>query len=219
MEEQDQQERRGGDVEELGRADLGVRVDVELLDGAAAQGHVIESVVAHRGADPGPLRGVRHRLDAGCRKSRPEQEALHQIGFHLQRKDLELLERLHERVAPVAPERLGERVRLDDGRHVGEEDAARAQHAGDGMVDRLRLLLAGGMGTVLLSYALLVPAAAVPQGEVVLHRLQCGDMAAHAINENVTKDGRTITCEWHNTPLFDANEGADLVSGGDALVR
>ena len=51
----------------------------------------------------------------------------------------------------------------------------------------------------------LVPAAAVPQGEAVLRRLQSGDMAAHAINENLTKDGRTITCEWHNTPLFDAN--------------
>jgi PAS domain S-box-containing protein len=51
----------------------------------------------------------------------------------------------------------------------------------------------------------LLPAAAVPQGEAVLRRLQRGDMAAHAINENLTKDGRTITCEWHNTPLFDAN--------------
>ena len=45
----------------------------------------------------------------------------------------------------------------------------------------------------------------MPQGEAVLHRLQCGDMAAHAINENLTKDGRTITCEWHNTPLFDGD--------------
>ena len=51
----------------------------------------------------------------------------------------------------------------------------------------------------------LLPAAAVPQGETVLHRLQSGDMAAHAINENLTKDGRTITCEWHNTPLFDGH--------------
>jgi PAS domain S-box-containing protein len=25
----------------------------------------------------------------------------------------------------------------------------------------------------------------------------------HAINENVTRDGRIITCEWHNTPLVD----------------
>ena len=32
-------------------------------------------------------------------------------------------------------------------------------------------------------------------------------MTAHAINENLTKDGRTITCEWYNTPLFDADGG------------
>jgi len=25
----------------------------------------------------------------------------------------------------------------------------------------------------------------------------------HSINENMTKDGRTILCEWHNTPLID----------------
>ena len=25
----------------------------------------------------------------------------------------------------------------------------------------------------------------------------------HSINENITKDGRTILCEWHNTPLID----------------
>src|SRR5262249_51397993 len=29
-------------------------------------------------------------------------------------------------------------------------------------------------------------------------------MEAHDINENVTRDGRSILCEWHNTPLFDA---------------
>jgi PAS domain S-box-containing protein len=30
-------------------------------------------------------------------------------------------------------------------------------------------------------------------------------MDAHAVNENVTKDGRTIICEWHNTPLQNAD--------------
>jgi two-component system, cell cycle sensor histidine kinase and response regulator CckA len=28
-------------------------------------------------------------------------------------------------------------------------------------------------------------------------------MSAHSVNENLTKDGRTITCEWLNTPLFE----------------
>ena len=35
----------------------------------------------------------------------------------------------------------------------------------------------------------------------ILERIRSGDMAAHSVNENLTKDGRTITCEWFNTPL------------------
>lgn len=38
----------------------------------------------------------------------------------------------------------------------------------------------------------------------IIRRLEQGDMAAHSVNENVTRDGRTIVCEWHNTPLRDA---------------
>ena len=49
----------------------------------------------------------------------------------------------------------------------------------------------------------LLPRSAWSAGEQVLGRLRAGDMAAHAINENLTKDGRTITCEWSNTPLLD----------------
>jgi PAS domain-containing protein len=30
-------------------------------------------------------------------------------------------------------------------------------------------------------------------------------MTVHSINENVTKDGRTIICEWYNTPLKEAD--------------
>ncbi len=32
-----------------------------------------------------------------------------------------------------------------------------------------------------------------------------GNTAAHSINENLTKDGKTIICEWINTPLLDEN--------------
>ena len=39
----------------------------------------------------------------------------------------------------------------------------------------------------------------------VIRRLESGDMHAHLINENRTKDGRIITCEWYNTPLIDPN--------------
>jgi len=38
----------------------------------------------------------------------------------------------------------------------------------------------------------------------------------HSINENMTKDGRTILCEWHNTPLID-DEGN--VIGVTSLVE
>ncbi len=41
-------------------------------------------------------------------------------------------------------------------------------------------------------------------GSEILHRLMSGDMAAHSVNENITKDGRTIIGEWHNTPLRNA---------------
>jgi PAS domain S-box-containing protein len=43
--------------------------------------------------------------------------------------------------------------------------------------------------------------AAWPEAEKILSRVQAGDMSAHSTNDNLTKDGRTITCEWINTPL------------------
>jgi PAS domain S-box-containing protein len=44
------------------------------------------------------------------------------------------------------------------------------------------------------------------QGDEIRHRLSSGDMAAHSVKENSTKDGRTITCEWFNSPLV-ADDG------------
>lgn len=45
-----------------------------------------------------------------------------------------------------------------------------------------------------------------PQSEKIVAdirvRLEVGDMNAHGLCEMVTKDGRPIICEWHNTPLF-----------------
>jgi PAS domain S-box-containing protein len=49
----------------------------------------------------------------------------------------------------------------------------------------------------------ILPPAARGVTEMMLSRLRAGDMTAHSVNENLTKDGRTITCEWNNTPLFD----------------
>jgi|SRR5579883_360891 len=52
-------------------------------------------------------------------------------------------------------------------------------------------------------YERFVPRSFQQPGEDVLNRIQTGDMEAHSVNENLTKDGRTITCEWFNTPLMD----------------
>ncbi len=51
----------------------------------------------------------------------------------------------------------------------------------------------------------------------ILERIRAGDMAAHSVNENLTKDGRTITCEWFNTPLLadDGRFGGLLCLGRD----
>jgi len=37
----------------------------------------------------------------------------------------------------------------------------------------------------------------------IVRRLRAGDMQAHGVNVNRTRDGRLITCEWFNTPLTD----------------
>jgi PAS domain S-box-containing protein len=54
-------------------------------------------------------------------------------------------------------------------------------------------------------YALIVPKDAETRVENVWLRLLAGDASAHSVNENQTRDGRTILCEWTNTPL----RGAD----------
>jgi two-component system, cell cycle sensor histidine kinase and response regulator CckA len=46
-----------------------------------------------------------------------------------------------------------------------------------------------------------------PRCQGIVRRLRAGDMAANAVNDNLTKAGRTITCEWYNTPLM-SDEGA-----------
>lgn len=54
-------------------------------------------------------------------------------------------------------------------------------------------------------YAKYVPRAFWKEAEEIRARIRAGDMEAHSINENLTKDGRTIVCEWFNTPLIDAD--------------
>jgi PAS domain S-box-containing protein len=50
----------------------------------------------------------------------------------------------------------------------------------------------------------------------ILKRVHAGDMHAHSVNDNRTKDGRIITCAWFNTPLLHP-DGA--YAGGIGLVQ
>lgn len=47
----------------------------------------------------------------------------------------------------------------------------------------------------------IVPEAARPLVDGLFTSLLHSKGGAHSINENVTRDGRIITCEWHNSPL------------------
>ena len=56
-------------------------------------------------------------------------------------------------------------------------------------------------------YELIVPREVRPQINEVWKRLLSGDRTAHSMNENITKDGRYIICDWYNTPLK-GNDGS-----------
>jgi PAS domain S-box-containing protein len=55
----------------------------------------------------------------------------------------------------------------------------------------------------------------------MIAKLAAGETATHSVNENVTSDGRTIICEWHNTPLrdFDGNTIGFLSMAQDITER
>src|SRR5262249_45977127 len=44
---------------------------------------------------------------------------------------------------------------------------------------------------------------ALPHVAAVQDRLRNGEPLVHSVNNNLTKDGRIITCEWYNVPLID----------------
>jgi len=52
-------------------------------------------------------------------------------------------------------------------------------------------------------YGLIVEKQVQPEVEKIWQRLLKGDITAHSINENITKDGRIILCDWTNTPLLE----------------
>jgi PAS domain S-box-containing protein len=53
----------------------------------------------------------------------------------------------------------------------------------------------------------ITPASSQPLVTELFARLAQGDMSAHATGENCTADGRTILCEWINTPLHEPDGG------------
>lgn len=54
-------------------------------------------------------------------------------------------------------------------------------------------------------YDLIVPRDAQPHVDTIWRRLLEDDTTGHSVNENMTKDGRIITCAWSNTPLKEAD--------------
>jgi two-component system sensor histidine kinase/response regulator len=66
------------------------------------------------------------------------------------------------------------------------------------------------------AYELIVPPKVVPQVDKVWLDVLNQAGGTRSTNENVTKDGRTIVCEWYNTPLVDS-EGH--VTGLASLVQ
>jgi len=52
----------------------------------------------------------------------------------------------------------------------------------------------------------LIPEKDRPQVEDVVNSLLKGDLLSHSINENLTKEGKIIICEWNNSALHD-NDG------------
>ncbi|MBZ5535889.1 MAG: PAS domain S-box protein [Acidobacteriia bacterium] len=65
-------------------------------------------------------------------------------------------------------------------------------------------------------YGLIVQKQIQSEVEKIWERLLKGDSAAHSINENITKDGRTILCDWTNTPLL---EDDGTVAGVLSMVQ
>ncbi|WP_337873183.1 PAS domain S-box protein [Ignavibacterium sp.] len=54
-------------------------------------------------------------------------------------------------------------------------------------------------------YDFLIPESSKHLVDEKKRRWLIGDMNANGINENITKDGKIILCEWYNTPILDEN--------------
>jgi two-component system, LuxR family, sensor kinase FixL len=54
-------------------------------------------------------------------------------------------------------------------------------------------------------YDLIVSRAVQPEVDEIWRRLLQGDTTAHSVNANLTKEGRTIICQWSNTPIRESD--------------
>lgn len=57
------------------------------------------------------------------------------------------------------------------------------------------------IGTV--PFGTMIPWSVQPYMEDMIRRLREGEVQAYNVNQNITRDGRLITCEWHNARLLD----------------
>lgn len=64
--------------------------------------------------------------------------------------------------------------------------------------------------------AFIIPVAIRPLVDDIWRSLLQAHGGSHSINTNLTRDGRTLTCEWHNTPL---RREDDTVVGVISLVH
>ena len=51
---------------------------------------------------------------------------------------------------------------------------------------------------------LVVPESLRGEADAIVDRIALGEVIDRQVNENLTKDGRVILCEWYNTPLYDS---------------
>jgi PAS domain S-box-containing protein len=65
-------------------------------------------------------------------------------------------------------------------------------------------------------YGTIVPEHVRPVVEPVWQKIMRGDRSAHSVNENITKQGQTITCEWYNTPM---KSSSGAIVGAISMVQ
>ena len=150
----------------------------------------------------------RKRIEAELRQSEAEQRLAHESHQRLAAERDELLRRLQLQIEsmPVAYMLFDAELRVIDWNPAAER-----------IFGYLKEEIVG-LGP---PYAKIVPPAEQETVECVLDRLRLGEMTTHSANQNLTKDGRIITCEWINTRLeSDEGEFDGLVSlAQDATER